>query len=106
MHKIFIIMTFSEFWNVIKIKKWGKYVITVLIFLVVFLFIGEQSLIQFVRRGREIRHLEQQKEMYMEGTEKAQRELQALHHPDSLERYAREHYYFHNSNEDIYLVEE
>ena len=99
-------MKISEIWNMLKINKWGKYVITLLVFIVVFLFIGDQSLIQFIRRGREIRHLRQQKEMYMEGTEKAQREIQTLHQPDSLEQYAREHYYMHNANEDIYLVEE
>ena len=99
-------MNFSQFWENIKFKKWGKYAITLLVFLVVFLFIGEQSLIQFVRRGREIRHLEQQREMYRQGSEKAQREIQTLHHPDSLEQYAREHYYMHTPNEDIYLVNE
>ena len=99
-------MTFRQFWDIIKIRKWGKYVITLLLFLVVFLFIGDQSVIQFVKRGREIRHLKEQRDMYREGTEKAQREMQTLHHPDSLERYAREQYYMHTSNEDIYLVEE
>jgi cell division protein FtsB len=44
--------------------------------------------------------------MYREGTEKAMREIQTLSNPDSLERYAREHYYMHTHNEDIYLVEE
>ena len=99
-------MTFSEFWTAIKIQKWGKYVITLVAFLVVFLFIGDQSLIQFVRRGREIRHLEEQRDMYRSASEKAQRELQTLHQPDSLEQYAREHYFMHLPNEDIYLVEE
>lgn len=99
-------MTFSDFLENSKIKKWGKYVLTLLAFGVVFLFIGDQSLIQFARRGREIRQLEQQRDMYREGAEKAQREIQTLHHPDSLERYAREHYYMHTPNEDIYLVEE
>ena len=99
-------MSFSEFWNAIKIRKWGKYVVTLLLFLLVFLFIGDQSLVQFVRRGREIRRLEEQRDMYREGTENAQREIRTLHQPDSLERYAREHYFMHNSNEDIYLVEE
>lgn len=100
------IMTFSEFWTTIKIRKWGKYILTLLVFLVIFLFIGDQSLIHFVRRGREIRHLEEQRDMYREGTEKAQREIQTLNQPDSLERYAREHYFMHLPNEDIYLVEE
>ena len=99
-------MTFTEFWTSLKIQKWGKYAITLLIFLEVFLFIGEQSLIQFIRRGREIRHLEEQREMYQKSADKAQREIQTLNHPDSLEQYAREHYYMHTPNEDIYLVEE
>ena len=99
-------MTFSEFWDSVKIRKWGKYVITILAFLVVFLFIGDQSLIRFVKRGKEIRHLEEQRDMYRDGAEKAQREIQTLSQPDSLEQYAREHYFMHTSNEDIYLVEE
>ena len=90
----------------LKIRKWGKYAITILVFAVVFLFIGEQSLVQFVRRGREIRHLEEQRDLYREGAEKAQREMNALHQTDSLERYAREQYYMHNSNEEIFIVEE
>ena len=99
-------MTFSEFWTYIRIRKWGKYVLTLLLFLLVFLFIGDQSLIQFVRRGREIRQLEEQRDMYRAQTEEAQLEIQMLQNPDSLERYAREHYYMHTPNEDIYLVEE
>ena len=99
-------MSFSDFWQNSKIKKWGKYVITLLVFLIVYLFIGDQSIIQFVRRGREVRQMEQQRDTYREGADKAQRELQTLHHPDSLEQYAREQYYMHTPNEDIYLVEE
>ena len=99
-------MNFSDFWTMIKIQKWGKYVITLVAFFVVFLFFGDQSLIQFVRRGREIRQLEEQRDMYRQGTEKAQREIQTLNHPDSLEQYAREQYFMHTTNEDIYLVEE
>jgi len=99
-------MTFLEFWTKIKVQKWGKYVITLIAFLVVFLFIGDQSLIQFVRRGREIRHLEEQRDLYRSASDRAQREIQTLHQPDSLERYAREQYFMHTTNEDIYLVEE
>ena len=99
-------MTFSEFWTYIKIRKWGKYVITLLAFLAVFLFFGDQSMIQFMKRGKEIRQLEEQRDMYRAGTEKAQQEIRALNNADSLERYAREHYFMHNANEDIYLVDE
>ena len=99
-------MNFSEFWTSVKIQKWGKYVITVLAFLVIFLFVGDQSILRFIHRHREIRQLEEQRDMYRSQTEEAQLEIQMLQNPDSLERYAREHYYMHTPNEDIYLVEE
>ena len=62
-------MSFSEFWTYIQVRKWGKYVVTILLFLVVFLFIGDQSLIRFVRRQREIRQMEEQRDMYRSATE-------------------------------------
>ena len=99
-------MNISDFWTYIQVRKWGKYVITILLFLVVFLFIGDQSLIRFIHRHREIREMEEQRDMYRSGAEEAQREIQMLHNRDSLERYAREHYYMHTENEDIYLIDE
>lgn len=99
-------MKFSEFWTYIQARKWVKYVVAVLLFLVVFLFIGDQSLIRFVHRHREIRQMEEQRDMYRSAAEEAQREILLLHNKDSLERYAREHYYMHNADEEIYLVEE
>lgn len=99
-------MNFSEFWTSIKIQKWGKYAITLLAFLIVFLFVGDQSLIRFFHRHREIRQLEEQRDMYRTETEKAQREIQMLQNADSLERFAREHYYMHTPEEDIYLIDD
>lgn len=99
-------MTFSELWQRIQANKWGKYVLTIAAFLVVFVCIGDQCLIHFVRRSREIHRLEEQRDKYLEGTEQAQRELRMLQNSDSLERYAREHYFMHEKGEDIYLVEE
>ena len=98
-------MDFSEFWTSIKIQKWGKYAITLLAFLIVFLFVGDQSLIRFFHRHREIRQLEEQRDMYRTETEKAQREIQMLQNADSLERFAREHYYMHTPEEDIFLID-
>ncbi len=98
-------MNFSEFWTSIKIQKWGKYAITLLAFMIVFLFVGDQSLIRFFHRHREIRQLEEQRDMYRTETEKAQREIQMLQNADSLERFAREQYYMHTPEEDIYLID-
>ena len=86
-------------------KRYGKYVITILIFMVVMVFFGDQSLINYVRRSREIRHLEEQRDSYQEGIKRAEKGLQVLQNTDSLERYAREHYYMHAENEDVYLLE-
>ena len=99
-------MNISKFCTYIQVRKWGKYVLTILLFLVIFLFIGDQSLIRSIRRHREIRQMEQQRDMYREATEQAQREIQMLHNRDSLERYAREQYSMHNEGEEIFLVEE
>ncbi len=99
-------MKISEFWTYIQVRKWGKYVVTILLFLTVFLFIGDQSLVRFVRRHREIRQMEEQRDMYRKATDEAQREILLLHNKDSLERYAREHYYMHNADEEIFLIEE
>ena len=99
-------MSFSEFWEYIKIHKWGKYVITLLVFAVIYLFVGDQSVLHFIHRSREIRHLEKQRDRYNKAAEQAQEEILLLQNADSLERFAREHYYMHTSDEDIYLVEE
>ena len=71
-------MNFSELWNKIKIRKWAKYVITLVVFLIIYLFVSDQSMLQFVKRGREIRSLEQQRDIYREQTEKAESELKTL----------------------------
>ena len=99
-------MTFSDFIDKIKLCAWGKYVITLLVFLVIYLFVGDQSMLRFWHRGREIRHLEQQRDMYQAGIEETEAEIEMLTNPDSLERFAREQYFMHEQNEDIYLVEE
>ena len=83
-------MTFSDFWTTIKIRKWGKYVITILAFLVVFLFVGDQSLLHFIHRHREIRHYEEQRDMYLEGAEKAQRVQKLMGKHGGEEKQARD----------------
>ena len=99
-------MNFSDFWNTIKIRKWGKYVLTLLVFGVVYVFVGDQSLIMFAKRGGEIRRNEQQRDMYRKSALEKQRQIQNLNNLDSLEKFARENYYMHTPNEDIFLVEE
>ena len=99
-------MKISHLRTYIRFRKWGKYLITILVFLFIYLFVGDQSLVQFSRRDKEIKSYEQQTRAYRKETEKAEQMLQVLNDKDSLERYARELYYMHENNEDIYIVEE
>lgn len=95
-----------------KIGDWckkyllNKYSITLFVFFVVILFVGNQSILQRLRRARQIHQLERRLEQYHQGTQQAQRELMFLLNPDSLEKYAREKYYMHTEEEDVYIVPE
>ena len=90
----------------IRFRKWGKYLIVILVFLIVYLVVGDQSLVQFSRRKTEIKKLEQQTRSYRRETENARHVIQILNNKDSLERYAREQYFMHTDNEDIYIIEQ
>lgn len=80
--------------------------LAIAVFAVVMVFFGDQSMINYVKRAREIHHLEEQRDSYREGIQKARHDLDVLQNTDSLERFAREQYYMHTEKEDVYLVEE
>ncbi len=83
----------------------NKYVIVIAIFAVLFIFVGDHSLIQFVKRATKIRSMEQQIQQTNHEIKKAEHTLQMLENTDSLERFAREKYFMHTDKEDVYLVE-
>lgn len=91
-----------------KLRKYliNKYAITLYIFALLLLFMGENSLIQYIQRAKKIRAVEEQLATTKENTLEAQSVLQTLGNTDSLERFAREHYRMHAPNEDVYIVEE
>ena len=83
----------------------NKYVIVIAIFAVLFIFVGDHSLIQFVKRATKIRSMEQQIQQTNHEIKEAEHTLQILENTDSLERFAREKYFMHTDKEDVYLVE-
>lgn len=87
-------------------KLINKYSITIGLFLVVMIFIGDQCWIKRVRRAREIKELEEQRDSYREGIRRSAQEIEVLSNPDSLAQFAREEYLMHTDKEVIYLVEE
>lgn len=88
------------------IGRWvlNKYSITCLLFGVIFLFVGDQSLLNQIRRARQMSSLQEQILISHENIAIHQRELDHLAIRDSLERFAREEYHMHAPNEDVYIV--
>lgn len=83
----------------------NKYSITLYMFAVLFLFVGEQGLINQIARKREIRQTQQEIERVTAETKQSENLLRSLDNKDSLERFAREQYKMHTNEETIYLVE-
>ncbi len=84
----------------------NRYWVVSIVFVVILLFVGKQSVVSAFRRGYKIYQSRQQLEMRQVEIEQCRRDIQALQNTDSLERYAREHYYMHADSEDVYLVAE
>lgn len=86
-------------------RKYLKYIITLLVFLVIYLFVGDQSMVRRVSRYLQIRELRAEKKQYEADIREAERTIHSLENTDSLERYAREKYYMHAAGEKVYVVE-
>ena len=95
----------NDFWRKVRKVLINKYAITLYVFAVLFIFIGEQSLINQIKRKREIRKTQMEIQQIKAETEEANNLLQSLDNKDSLERFAREQYKMHADNETIYLID-
>lgn len=96
----------NRFMNFMRKYVLNKYVLVLLVFAVVFVFVGEQSFIKGVQRRRQIRETERQLRATREDIRGMRHSIDLLRSTDSLERYAREHYYMHADGEDVYIVPE
>lgn len=81
---------------------WGALILAVL----TLLFVSDHSVWKMTKRRHTIRQVEAQTERYKERTREIEIGLETLQNTDSLEKYAREKYYMHASNEDVYLIRE
>mgnify|MGYP003537663410 FL=1 len=97
----------SRFMTVWKYVRQHKYLITIVAFLVIIVFLDENSLIQRAQHDREIQTLttviEKFRKQYEEDTKKL-KELTT--NPEALEKIAREKYLMKKPNEDIFIFEE
>ena len=95
----------NDFWRKVRKVLINKYAITLYVFAVLFIFIGEQSLINQINRKREIRKTQMEIQQIKAETEETNNLLQSLDNKDSLERFAREQYKMHTDKETVYLID-
>ena len=85
----------------------NKYVIVTVFFLVWVLFIDTNNLFVWIRDMGFISSQERQKEYYREAIRQTDEKLQELtSNKDSLEKFAREQYLFHQKDEEVFIITE
>ncbi len=84
----------------------NKYFIVGFIFLVWICFLDTNNVGQMIRSRVTLRRQERQIEFYKQEISKMNRKLEQLQSErDSLEKFAREEYYYHMDGEDVYVIE-
>jgi len=95
-----------DFFNRYRFKV-NKYQITVVIFLVVTFFIGDNSLIDGIRYESKIKSLRKDIELSKKENEAKLFQLNALQgDKETLEKFAREQFQMTKPNEDLFLIVE
>jgi cell division protein FtsB len=95
-----------DFFNKHK-HKVNKYQITIVIFLVVTFFVGDNTLLDGIRYEAKIKSLEKDIESCKKENENKLLELNALQGDnESLEKFAREQFFMTKTGEDLFLINE
>ena len=85
----------------------NKYVLTLLIFAVVLTFCGEQSLLNRVPRAHEISEKTEELDAYRQAIDETNAQIERMNaSTENLEQFAREQYFMHADNEDVFIVNE
>ena len=84
-----------------------KYLITIAAFLVIIVFLDENSLIQRAKHQQEINTLNSEITKYRKQFEEDTEKLKELtNNPEAMEKIAREKYLMKKPNDDIFIFEE
>ncbi len=85
----------------------NKYVVVTVFFLVWVLFIDTNNLFVWMNDLGTVSSQEKQKEYYRQAIKKTDEKLNELtSNKDSLEKFAREQYLFHQKDEEVFIVVE
>ena len=95
--------TLLTIWRIVK----NKYVAATLIFLLFFLFLGENNVMVTHKLNREVSELNKEADLIRQGIEQDSiAAVSLIDNPEAIETYGREYYYMKRQNEDIFLVKE
>ena len=84
-----------------------KFGLTISIFLLWILFFDQNSIIQLFKYENEINDLKKQKEYLSDKiVEDSTKLYQLISDDKSLEKFAREEYFMHKSNEEVFVIQE
>jgi len=88
-------------------RSFLRYAAVMTVLTVVFLFLKKDNVVTWIQTGFTLRKQQKQIEWYQNDIRRLDEHMEALtRHKDSLERFAREEFYFAEPGEDIYIIEE
>ncbi len=94
---------FKQIFKVVK----NKYFLVTVAFLVWIFFLDTNNLIVWYRDLRQLADQNRQKVYFQNEIKQTEEKLKELtSNKDSLEKFAREEYLFHEAGEDIYVIED
>jgi len=97
----------KEVWAGTRKYVLNKYILTLVVFAVILIFVGEQSLLNQAKLEVEIAGKESELSDLQEHIEETKTEIKSLNEStENLERYAREHYHMHAEGEDVFLIDD
>jgi cell division protein FtsB len=92
--------------RLVKVVK-NKYFLVTIFFVIWVLFIDTNNLIRWYSDMKDVAAQERQKNYYKEAIRQTDEKLKELKsNKDSLEKFAREQYFFHEPDEDLFIIED
>ena len=100
----------NRFWNILRDTRGlrlitNKYVLVTIVFLIIYIF-DHNGIMTLWKNNREIERQRAAIEQYRKNIASIEGRMKSLtSNKDSIEAFAREEYYYHKDNEDIFIVE-
>lgn len=87
-------------------RSFLRYAIVATVVFLLFMFLKKDNIVNWVQAGLSLRRQERQIEQYQRENEELDRRIRVMTGDrDSLERYAREQFFFAEPGDDVYITE-